>query len=69
MQGAAQKTYLCPPVATASYTAMRNTELRFLCWDEIDFDREVVTIRNKPELGVPTGGRGKQSPVYVLHPV
>ena len=44
----AQQTYLWPLVATAYYTGFRNGELRYLEWEEIDFERDVITIRNKP---------------------
>jgi len=37
-------------VATAYYAGLRNSEPRFLTWDEIDFDRSLITIRNKPGL-------------------
>lgn len=50
VKNAAQECYLWPLVATAYYTRMRNAELRFLCWEEFDFGRAVITIRNKPEL-------------------
>ena len=32
---------------TAYYTGFRNSELRFLTWQEIDFDRRVITLTNK----------------------
>ena len=44
----AQRTHLWPLVATAYYTGFRNSELRFLQWEEMDFERDVITIRNKP---------------------
>jgi len=44
----AQETFLWPLVATAYYTGFRNSELRFLTWPEIDFDRNVITLTNKP---------------------
>ncbi len=44
----AQKTYLWPLAATAYYTGFRNSELRFLTWEEIDFGRDVITLCNKP---------------------
>jgi site-specific recombinase XerD len=37
----AAETYLRPLVATAYYTGFRNSELRFLTWEEIDFQRDV----------------------------
>jgi len=43
----AEETYLWPLVATAYYTGFRNSELRFLTWPEIDFDRNVITLVNK----------------------
>jgi len=43
----ARETYLWSLVATAYYTGFRNSELRFLTWPEIDFERNVVTLRNK----------------------
>ncbi len=43
----ARNDYLWPLVATAYYTGFRNTELRFLTWPEIDFDRDVITLTNK----------------------
>ena len=48
VRGIALQTRLWPLVATAYYTGFRNSELRFLTWEEIDFEREVITIRNKP---------------------
>ena len=44
----ARKTYLSLLVATAYYTGFRNSELRHLTWEEIDFERDVITLRNKP---------------------
>jgi integrase len=44
----AKQTVLWPLVATAYYAGLRNSELRFLTWPEIDFKRDVITIRNKP---------------------
>ncbi|MFW6118814.1 MAG: tyrosine-type recombinase/integrase [Planctomycetota bacterium] len=43
----AEQTELWPLVATAYYTGFRNSELRFLRWEEIDFERNVITLRNK----------------------
>jgi len=43
----AQDTHLWPLVATAYYAGFRNSELRFLTWPEIDFDRDVITPVNK----------------------
>ena len=43
----AAETYLWPLVATAYYTGFRNSELRFLTWEEVDFERDVITITNK----------------------
>lgn len=43
----ARQTYLWPLVATAYYTGFRNTELRFLAWSDIDFDRDVIILVNK----------------------
>jgi site-specific recombinase XerD len=44
----ALETYRWPLVATAYYTGFRNSELRFLTWPEIDFDRNAITLTNKP---------------------
>jgi len=43
----AQDTHLWALVATAYYAGFRNSELRFLTWPEIDFDRDVITLVNK----------------------
>jgi len=43
----ARPTFLWPLVATAFYAGLRNTELRFLTWPEIDFDHDLVTLLNK----------------------
>lgn len=43
----AEKTYLWPLVAAAYYTGFRNSELRYLTWPEIDFERSVITLTNK----------------------
>jgi len=43
----AEDTYLWPLVATAYYTGFRNSELRFLTWPEVHFDRDVITLVNK----------------------
>ncbi len=43
----ARETYLWPLVATAYYTGFRNSELRFLTWKEVDFQRNTVTLTNK----------------------
>jgi len=48
VKGIAKPTHLWPLVATAYYAGLRNSELRFLTWPEIDFERDVITIRNKP---------------------
>ena len=47
VQAIARETYLWPLVATAYYTGFRNSELRFLTWPEVDFERGLITIRNK----------------------
>ncbi len=44
----AEGTYLWPLVATAYYAGFRNSELRNLTWPEIDFDRNAITLTNKP---------------------
>ena len=36
----AQQSYLWPLVATAYYTGFRDSELRFLTWEEADFDAD-----------------------------
>ena len=43
----ARQTHLWPLVAAAYYAGFRNSELRFLTWEEIDFDNDLITIRNK----------------------
>ncbi len=43
----AEDTSLWPLVATAYYTGFRNSELRYLTWPEIGFDRDVITLTNK----------------------
>ena len=47
MRNIAEDTYLWPLIATAYYAGFRNSELRFLTWPEIHFDRGVITITNK----------------------
>jgi len=47
VQAIASGTYLWPLVATAYYAGFRNSELRFLTWPEIDFERGVITLVNK----------------------
>lgn len=47
VQEVARKTPLWPLVATAYYAGFRNSELRFLTWPEIDFQRDVITLINK----------------------
>lgn len=44
---AAEPEDLYPAIATALYTGMRRNELFNLEWKDIDFNRNVVTIRNK----------------------
>lgn len=48
VEGIAKETYLWPLVATAYYAGLRNSELRFLTWPEVEFKRDLITIRNKP---------------------
>jgi len=43
----AQQSDLWPLVATAYYTGFRNSELRFLTWEEVDFDQGLITLHNK----------------------
>ena len=43
----AKEPHLWPLVANAYYTGFRNSELRFLTWPEVDFDRDVMTLTNK----------------------
>lgn len=42
-----QKSHLYPMIMTAIYTGMRMRELMHLEWQDIDFDRKTVTVRNK----------------------
>jgi integrase len=59
----ARQTYLWPLVATAYYTGFRNSELRFLTWPEIDFDRNVITLVNKEGFTL----KNRQSRTVPLH--
>jgi integrase len=43
-----------PMIATAIYAGMRLGELFALEWEDIDFKRKVVMIKDKPELGLRT---------------
>lgn len=47
----AEETYLWPLVITAYYSGLRNSELRFLEWDDFNFNGGLITLRNKPGLG------------------
>jgi len=49
---AADGTHLYPLVATAVHTGLRQKELVFLEWEDIDWRRNLVYIRNKPEKGM-----------------
>ncbi|MDA1191174.1 MAG: tyrosine-type recombinase/integrase [Candidatus Poribacteria bacterium] len=46
---AARETYLFPLVVTAVYTGMRKSELFNLRWEDVDFERNTVTIQPKPD--------------------
>ncbi len=48
----AEETELWPLVATAYYTGFRNSELRYLRWEEIDFERSLITLGNKEGFSV-----------------
>jgi site-specific recombinase XerD len=44
---ASRNTYLYPTIFTALYTGMRRKELYFLEWQDIDFERNIIIVRNK----------------------
>ena len=53
-------------IALLLYTGMRKSEAMFLSWDDIDLEREEITIRAKPEQGfAPKSGKARTIP---LHP-
>lgn len=47
---AAKDTMLYPLIATALYTGMRQKELFTLEWQDIDFNRNLITIYNKDDF-------------------
>jgi len=54
---------LYPAIATAIYTGMRKSELFTLRWEDIDFKRDEVKVRNKP--GFTT--KSKRNRIIPLH--
>jgi integrase len=46
----AEGTHLCPLIATAVYAGLRRNELVWLEWQDIDFERNTITVRNKEEF-------------------
>ncbi len=51
---AAKDSHLLPMIATGVYAGLRLGELLHLEWTDIDFDRKVLTVQNKHELGFGT---------------
>lgn len=51
-------------IITAIFTAMRISELRALTWDDVDFKRRVITVRQSSnrlnEIGSPKTGAGRR---------
>jgi len=41
---------LRPLLITAAMTGLRNSELRSLWWEDVDFNNQTLTVRAKPEL-------------------
>lgn len=60
----AKKEDLYPAVAAGIYTGMRQAEIFNLEWTDVDFDRNVITVCNKP--GFTT--KSKRFRVIPLHP-
>jgi site-specific recombinase XerD len=42
-------SYLCPMIAVAAYTGMRQAEIINLRWEDIDFERRELIVRNRKE--------------------
>lgn len=53
-----------PLIMTALFTGMRMSELRGLCWDAIDFDRSIITVRKRADrycqMGNPKSKSGRR---------
>jgi len=49
---AAKGTHLFPLVATATHTGLRQKELIFLEWEDFDWKRNLIYLRNKPDKGM-----------------
>jgi integrase len=53
-----------PLLVTAIFTGMRASELRGLTWDDVDFDRKVVTVRQRADrwgaMGAPKSAAGRR---------
>ena len=61
---AAKKEDIYYAVATAIYTGMRKSELFNLAWEDIDFARDTITVRNKEDFTT----KSKRFRVIPLHP-
>jgi integrase len=52
----------CPLFATAIFTGMRSSELRGLTWDDVDFERNVIHVRQRADhwgaIGAPKSAAG-----------
>ncbi len=49
---AAEGTHLYPLIATAIHTGLRHKELVFLEWEDIEWKRNLIYLRNKPDRGM-----------------
>jgi integrase len=49
---AAEGTHLYPLIATAVHTGLRQKELVYLEWEDFDWKRNLVYVRNKPDKGM-----------------
>ena len=53
-----------PLFVTAIFTGMRSSELRGLTWDDVDFDRKVISVRQRAnlwgEIGAPKSAAGER---------
>jgi integrase len=53
-----------PLFVTAIFTGMRSSELRGLTWDDVDFERKVVSVRQRAdqwgEIGAPKSAAGER---------
>jgi integrase len=61
---AAAQGRLRPLIVTAIFTGLRASELRGLAWDDVDLEREVLTVRQRADrwnkIGSPKSAAGKR---------